>query len=274
MPYRKSQDWNRKPPPGVQVNWSHPLANRLIFATICSYKTGGPVDLIGKQVGPAGVWSLQNSAMAIQRGLGYNFRSNSSFAHDTRLDGNNGVLSIAVFCRNIGGAGDNSSFPGLVANTTYVSESNNQGYGLSRRNSNEGYFYAFTLFNNNAQSSYQLNSTTPSFTAGDEHFVVGTCDGTTMRIYINGLQENSKAFSGLAINSGGFVIGSVTGGSNALDYGVYAAFIWYRCLSPGEVQQMYFNPYSIIYRPARRMMSQPVAGGGPETFGFYRRRVG
>ena len=62
-------------------------------------------------------------------------------------------------------------------------------------------------------------TTNLTWTAGTPHFLVGTYDGTNVRIYWDGVQENSKAASGtLAANNADVSIGVNSGTSNGTPF--------------------------------------------------------
>lgn len=70
--------------------------------------------------------------------------------------------------------------------------------------------FVFTILNSG--SSWQAVSSTTTPVAGQWYHVVGIKDNTTLRIYINGNQENTASFSGSPANTAnGISIGSLVG---------------------------------------------------------------
>jgi hypothetical protein len=104
-----------------------------------------------------------------------------------------------------------------------------------------------------------VSSLAPSTTRSD--FIVGTYDGTTIRIYTNGVFTGSIATSQTSAEGAGTLyIGSDPGTGNSCDTQFTAG--WRRTLSDEEVAALY-DEYWSIFRPIRRRLwVVPSAGGG------------
>jgi hypothetical protein len=88
-----------------------------------------------------------------------------------------------------------------------------------------------------------MNGTTP-IVVGNVYHVVGTYDGATMRIYINGNLENSASvpvYAPAGISQPGFSIGS-RNGLNFASTNIQDVALYTRALSPSEILDHYQNP--------------------------------
>jgi hypothetical protein len=76
--------------------------------------------------------------------------------------------------------------------------------------------FVFAIYNTG--SSWQSVSSTTTPVVGKWYHILGVKDNTTLRIYINGVQENTSTFSGTPNNGGGFWVGSNQNGENLEGY--------------------------------------------------------
>jgi hypothetical protein len=108
-------------------------------------------------------------------------------------------------------------------------------------------------------ATFAVSSLAPSITRSD--FIVGTYDGTTIRIYTNGVFTGSAATSQTSSEgAGSLFIGSDAGTANSCDTQFTAG--WRRTFSDEEVAALY-DEYWSIFRPIRRRLwVVPSAGGG------------
>ena len=91
--------------------------------------------------------------------------------------------------------------------------------------------------------------------------VAFTHDGTTGRLYVNGLLVGSYA-SGLSTGAPNFYYGSGYNGQFAANY--HELYQWKRVLDATEVAELYRNPYQIL-KPRTRRVWVPVITGGSTT---------
>ena len=157
---------------------------------------------------------------------------------------------------NIGGSGDN--FPNLIGHATYASESSNAGFNITLRSSvSEGRRFGFSVLNNNAQATYQLDSTSNGSVAGAIFSAAGVSRPSQREIYINGVLENTKAAaSGMAVPTDNRSLGDNTGGTQIIR--TMAAAVWDRALSAFEIAEIHRNPWQ-IFAPTERRIWIPQA---------------
>ena len=100
-----------------------------------------------------------------------------------------------------------------------------------------------------------LSSASGDMTIGDWHFVVGTWDGTEVRIYIDGALSNSNSIGvDTIVDSGGDIsLGNIGGASSYtvpgfLDY----SFILSRSLTAGEISALYTQQKTLYFRTMKR----------------------
>lgn len=124
----------------------------------------------------------------------------------------------------------------------------------------------------NNQTQLVVGSTkvngTRQLTAGVLYQAVGTYDGATQKIYINGtIDVTQPSSSGIPTGAIYFGLGhnvysgSHYGGARTLPGTIPLARVWNRALSPTEIQSLYVDPYAMIQAP-RRLFPIPAGGSG------------
>jgi hypothetical protein len=117
----------------------------------------------------------------------------------------------------------------------------------------------FVRFNAaSAGDAYRVSSTS-SFPANglDWMHVAATYDGTTIRLYVNGTLEGSKAASfTIGANALSLNFGAGQGGSNAFKGQLDEVLVDTRALTPAEIKQVHFG----TFRPADPPAPAPVGG--------------
>ncbi len=73
------------------------------------------------------------------------------------------------------------------------------------------------------------------------YHVVGTHNGSTLRIYIDGIEENSGSAAAIVQSDNNVFIGDIGDGSQKLNGSIDEVRIWNRSLSATEIQQQYFS---------------------------------
>lgn len=147
-----------------------------------------------------------------------------------------GPWSIATFF-NIVGTGNET----VWARNAHPSESTNSGWEIRVDSSNT---FVFASYANNGAVFYVLSSTTVP--AAGNWVVVGTSDGITRRIYVNGRQEATTTNNPNPLTTnGGVVMGAGSGSVPALYFGA----AWNRCLDASEVWDLQQNPWRMFVTP-------------------------
>lgn len=111
------------------------------------------------------------------------------------------------------------------------------GYELSLSSSGKVFF---RLDQASHANTYRVDSTTSYAIDGSTWMqVAATYDGTTMRLYINGVQEASLAGpAAIGSNSTSLGIGAQPDGTSPFVGAIDEARIWARALSPSEIQAL------------------------------------
>jgi len=135
----------------------------------------------------------------------------------------------------------NPAASGLPNNATVITKttgtSGTDGYGLGYLGSTS----TFGFWLNDRAG----NSITTTLTAGTWSHVAATYDGTNMRLYVNGVQVATKAYStAITHSTDPFRIGNNGGGSTAFKGGIDEAALYDRALSAAEVLARYTSTIS------------------------------
>ena len=111
------------------------------------------------------------------------------------------------------------------------------------------------LFSNSAgtvafgigQGGVQHNATRTNVSTGEWHFVVGTYDGTTVKIYVDGVQGTSSSLSNATLdNAGGVYIGGQS--SSLMDGQLDEVQIYNYALTPQQIKTI-MNQGAIRFGP-------------------------
>lgn len=115
-----------------------------------------------------------------------------------------------------------------------------------------------------------------AFTNGRLALVIGTWDGVTQRLYLDGAQVVSAAVSGTIYYSNDTSAGNTSGpsignfydftGTRSFNGLVHYGAVWNRALLPDEVARLAADPL-LIFEPQRRLVVLGAGGGGatPQT---------
>jgi hypothetical protein len=103
---------------------------------------------------------------------------------------------------------------------------------------------AFLRFNHaSSGDTYRVDTTTPYPTDGTWVHLVGTYDGSRMRIYVNGVEQASKAGpAAVGTNALRLGIGAESDGTRPLKGRIDGVRLYDRALSAAEVAQLYAAP--------------------------------
>lgn len=135
---------------------------------------------------------------------------------------------------------------------------------LNWNHASAGYQGAFTINNGGA---YPTAKFTSGFTAGAEVVIGGTYDGISLRIYRNGVLENTvvagNSLSGVTVNSLQFLGGQ---GGTASWAGSCSLFYWdqTKAVPSAGMALLSANPWQ-IFKPQARRIWVAAAGGGDAT---------
>lgn len=213
----------------VRLNRESPLAKKIVSCFPCYEGRGTPRDLVrgGRVPVLAGAW--------YSGAYGRNSRSWSYTAASTiDLGFTNGPYTVAGFGR-VYTTVPLGNYSSMFERHAYVNESNNQGWQLVSYGSGVGANkWNFVVMNNNGESQYLLPGTSV-LTANTDWLVVGTSDGITRRIYVNGRLENTTTNNPNPAAAVG-LLGTAQNGGNTIHYWQAA---WRRCLTLSEVQLLW-----------------------------------
>jgi hypothetical protein len=96
-------------------------------------------------------------------------------------------------------------------------------------------------------AAHFLNPGSPTASVGVWYHIVGTWDGSTMRLYIDGLEIGNK--SNTVTTVGGAQSARIGYSTSPMSGHIMNVAIWNRDLGAGEVMQLYLNPYQMFYQP-------------------------
>lgn len=234
-----------KPVQGSSIDWGHPLAKGLIFATILD-GSGAVVDLT------TGVRTIKPQTYRLGAG---GTGTNSTAANATKIAAPRLIRSanapVSAFTMTTQfRAVTASDFESGINASAYTSESINQGWGLSTRGGPGTPGFAFVLLNNNGEGVYALLHSTaaPWGTLNVPVTWGGTYDGTTGILYVNGLSRTSSALSYAAAPAGTTTtIASTDGGSP--NFAFHLGYAWDRELQPSEMAWLNAEPYAMFAPP-------------------------
>ena len=95
------------------------------------------------------------------------------------------------------------------------------------------------------------------------YHIVGTYDGTTARLYVDGVEENSAARTP-ANPSTPLELGGYSNGAGDFDGKIALAYAYERALVASEVAFLYAHPYALITRDdSLAAWAAATAGGAP-----------
>jgi len=191
--------------------------------------------------------TASTTAMGLGGPGGYNASAVFTNAATTDLEFTSGPWSVWIY-----GAMTSLTNGSWFGRRTYTSESANAGWNMESVSNNGS--ISFASYANNDQSFYGLYAPS-AYPIGDIH-IIGTSDGTTRTLYVNGRRVATGTNNPNHLTtSGGLVIG---GGSTRI---IYICGVWGRCLKVPDVWALYANPWALL-RPPRMAMRVPTAAGG------------
>ncbi len=157
-------------------------------------------------------------------------------------------LSVACGVRvYTGGVGGD-----IVACRHYVSEASNQGWEIQSRGDAPRQGINITTLNNNALATYAMRSGIVQTDVAGYHDVGFSTDGTTRRMFMDGVADTSDANGAMATVAAGsaddqIIIGNGTG------TGCSYLFIWNRIVTAREFALIAANPFEFIIPPGNKL---------------------
>ncbi len=252
-----------KPPVGVALDLSHPLAPR----GGCWLFTAGKTfqDLAGN----SGTAVLESTLGVRPTPSGFAAITNASVANPlfaTRLSPScTGTRQTLVWVGSFIGAGTNyAGNPRICSvNATQSSETSPfVAYGMFRTADGNLSF----AWNNGSLQSSAVTGAINTTQYGKFTTIAITIDGTAMTGYINGAQVATSATVGTITYS---TPSLVMGGGNATDKNTNSAnlacYIYPRVLRPSEVASLHAAPYQMFAPPVWRRYFVPTAAAPPST---------
>jgi len=259
-------DIRRKPqtPGACRVNWPNPLTRGLVGLWLLNENGGGRCyDLAGLNRGTFGATAPTRTSGRCGRGLQFSNAYavvNCGNASPLVITGN----QVSLFCLfNAGSWNTGFNYDYLCGREGSASPYWN--YGLRVYDTQMDWVIA------SGATEYKLQIPNPSTNV--DHMLVGTYNGTTQALYLDGVLAGSRSTSGNLYNPSGadFTIGDSDAftGRAADDAKIFAAGVYNRGLSAAEVRTLTRELYSLISPPQthRTWVNATAAAGGGGAFG-------
>ncbi len=248
LPYPSQQ----KPPLGSQINWSHPLSRGLVGCWLMNEGGGkffrenisrrlttlfNPAQYNGK------TWGVTPRGIGVSANQG----TGPTYPQDPNYKITNQVTLV-----------DYSYYPNAITGVTPIFEKAN-GYL-----DGTGY-QIFSGYSQDADLVFQVQGTravSPGKVmnvAGSFHLIVGTYDGSNIKIYSDGILLKTQAYSNSSLTDSAVGLRFRSGGSRIILY----SLAYNRALSPAEIQQLYAEPYEFIQK--RKIYIIGVGGSSPSA---------
>lgn len=236
-----------KPPPGSRIDWSHPLADDLIFCCIPN-SVGAPLDLVTGQSAALSSAFTDYPVLRDHVHMSAQTASWSSYAGRAITAPDRGVTMMT------------KHYFATVPGTTYLPFFTLYGSfkgGRFRISNNNNTTFQWS---DNIAGGDEIESG-PPFVAMREYVQAGVYDRSVgYRIYMNGapLVANATTTPTLLAPGSGPVLGNAS-----LNMGFAYAYAWWRPLSADQIAWLYAEPYAFI-RPPRPVvldMAAPVTPG-------------
>lgn len=259
--------WSFKPPVGTQINWGHPLANKLAVCFLLN--EGGGLYL--QDIASGGVatninplqpdWVSDNIGMGIESGSNFNCFSMNSTEIGTPF------TAIGIFKDT--GSGGYHNGGRIVGNHDDVNYPSGKGWnlyaGAGEPSAHIGFYFPWV----GAESFPFLNLNWGTY--NKHYFVAGGMQTN------GGVATGWLGFLGQSLSkdtmtpSGAYRTGTAKILTNMTNYTMHISLvlIYKRFLSDAEINQLNADPYCFLVPPARSMrMLYGVSGAAPVTRNF------
>ena len=243
-----------KPPPGTLIDPLHPLSQGCVCRLLMNEGSGSRVHDIS---GHGNHGALKNMAPNAQ-GSGW---GGSQFGRGLKFDGVNDYVDC----------GDKNDF----ALTTYswsmwIKGNSAPGTSVVSQplwNANEQFQFSWDHLNADFKHSavhksgdhWYKSQIASTLYADIWYFIVGTYDGTNIRVYLNGNLEDTNAAPAPNSTAGILGIGS-TGAASFFNGSIDSVQIYNRALAAWETETLYHDPFCNLLRvPVRYVPAAPAA---------------
>lgn len=241
----RPRPWLNKPPVGTQINWGHPLSRGIVGCWLFNEGSGETAHDIAAARNHG---ILTNTVQSVwtrreQRGSVIDFDGTDDrveIAEDAALKP--AKISVAMWFK----PDTTTRFNSALMKTTVSSWSD--GYGIAFDPAGTLIFFI---------NSYNTNFVSVALTASVWYFMVGTYDLSNIRIYINGIEVASTAFT-TAINHSTTPLQIAKGRHTddtryRWDGPIENTIMYDRALSPEEVLWLFRAPYSFLIPQSPRI---------------------
>ena len=249
--------WKSKPPPGVPLDWGHPLVQGLVCAFPYNEGGGVPVDHVTERI-PEALPTIDPYAWTARSPYGVTFDPKPGASGTVYLIGTtlrpiiNKPLTIALgytpratdqWLYSIGSAGGLRSLIHCRINSTSLD---------------------FNLWVDDLNVTGVTNATDEFMS-----FICRLADDGTQSIYKNGAFVGSRAAGGLYAGTDRFDIGRrIDQGGSANGHFSYF-YVWDRALSEQEIAELHADPYQMFAPPVWRRYFVPAGGAPAATLRRY-----
>lgn len=258
------------PPPGVELDWSHPLARGLIANFLGARMWLTYLKNYAYPITPGGTF---NNTTLLEYDDSLHFPAGASNGCITAvsanfdLPGHTGCLAIRGALLATG----QPNYTGLVCK--YLDISNAAAYALDlgavgANNTIRGYIWS-------GAALMAVTGGANIWKAGEIHTWILNWDGSYVNVYQDGIAVNTAAAqtadAEAVVGAQGLVIGAqrqwgVGGLTNFANLRCYGVWLYQRHLSLGEIRQLCDEPYALYSQPARRNWSLPGAAMTARSF--------